>query len=230
MNGALHKPHRNSTIFIVLALWIFWGFGYETLFKRLMTDVEGTVISAEDIPSPLAPARHGTEYILRSPTGRPISYIAGSTDASLSRNIPVGSYIKKRRWHLSYERDGQQVDDFSISFYLASLAMAVGCLVWGVRLSRHELEVMAKRMKTQLFAAKALCGFALTWLILYGYTFIPHSAESTREMKRLTHTPRGAAIMAGAIVLFSVASKLIFVDLWCWLETHRGRKRTRSST
>jgi hypothetical protein len=135
----LNKPQTNPTILIVLALWIFWGFGYETLFKRLMTDVEGTVISAQDIPYPLAPARHGTEYVFQSQEGRTISYIAGPTDASLPRSIPVGTYIKKRRWHLSYERDGQQVDDFGIMFYVASLAMAVGCLVWGVRLNRKQL-------------------------------------------------------------------------------------------
>ena len=123
---------------IVVALWIFWGFGYETLWKRLTTNVEGTVVSAKDIP--VAPGRHGTEYILRSPDGGTIVYVAGPSDASLPRSMPVGTYIKKRLWHLSYERDGHQAQDFSVLFYATILAIAAGCLAWGVRLNRNQPE------------------------------------------------------------------------------------------
>ena len=119
----------------VFGLWILWGFGYESLWARLVTNVEGIVISARDIPSPLAPARHGTEYVLRAADGRSVTYIAGATDASLARNMPIGTTIKKQRWHLSYERDGQKVEDFSIAFYAVTLSAAVGVLVWAVRLN-----------------------------------------------------------------------------------------------
>jgi hypothetical protein len=124
---------------VVIALWILWGFGYQTLFTRLMADVDGTVISTQDIPYPLAPARHGTEYVFKNPEGRTVTYIAGPTDASLPRSMPVGTYIKKRRGHYSYERDGQHVDDFGIIFYLACLAIAISCLVWAGRLNRKQL-------------------------------------------------------------------------------------------
>ena len=137
MDTVLRKPNPKPIVLFVFGLWILWGFGYETLWARLMTDVEGTVVSAQDTPSPLAPARHGTEYVVRSPDSRNIIYIAGATDASLPRNIPVGAYIKKQRWHLSYERDGQKIDDFSILFYAAILSAAVGSLVWGVKLNRE---------------------------------------------------------------------------------------------
>jgi hypothetical protein len=53
--------------------------------------------------------------------------------------MPVGTYIKKRRWHFSYERDGQPVDEFGIVFYLVFLAMAVGCVVWAAKLRRKRL-------------------------------------------------------------------------------------------
>jgi hypothetical protein len=115
---------------------MFWGFG-TTLSQRLMTDIEGTVISAEDIPVTFS-QRHGTDYVVLSPEGRTISYIAGATDASLPRSMPVGTYIKKQRWHTSYERNGQQVDDFGTLSYAAILAGAVGLLVWAAKLKKSE--------------------------------------------------------------------------------------------
>jgi hypothetical protein len=111
MGVALRKLSTHPTIFFLLALWIVWWGGYENLWKHLMTDVEGTVVSAQDIPSRFAPTEHATGYQLRGPVGWTFQYVAGTTDASLPSNIPVGSYIKKQRWHLSYKKDGEQVND-----------------------------------------------------------------------------------------------------------------------
>ncbi len=53
-------------------------------------------------------------------------------------------------------------------------------------------------------------------------------AEYTKEMQRFTHTSRGFALLMGIVISFSLVSKFIFVDLWHWRETRRGRKKTRS--
>lgn len=140
MSTVFHKPQPKPVVLIVFGLWILWGFGFETLGSRLMTNVEGTIISSQDIPHPLAPARHGTEYTLRTPDGGNVRYTAGATDASLSRSIPVGTYIKKQRWRLSYELNGQEIDDFSLPFYASFLSVAVASLVWGVKLNREPQE------------------------------------------------------------------------------------------
>lgn len=132
----MHKPQPNPIVLFLFGLWILWGFGYETVWFRLMTHVEGTVVSAHDIL--LAPARHGTEYVFRTGEGRDISYLAGATDASLSRHIPVGSYVRKLRWHLCYGVDGQTINDFSVPFYAVMLSVAVGILVWAINLHRQE--------------------------------------------------------------------------------------------
>jgi len=134
-----HKPQQpKPALLIVFGLWILWGFGLQSLGKRLITNVEGTIISSQDIPYPLAPARHGTEYTVRTPEGSNFRYTAGATDASLPRNMPVGTYIKKQRWRHSYERNGHEIDDFSLPFYLAILSAAVALLVWGVKLNREQ--------------------------------------------------------------------------------------------
>jgi hypothetical protein len=59
--------------------------------------------------------------------GQQQSHIAGPTDASLPRNMPVGARIVKRPRSVSYERDGQRVSDFSLLFYVLMLGVAAVC-------------------------------------------------------------------------------------------------------
>jgi hypothetical protein len=116
-------------VLLLLGLWIVWGFGFQTVGARLEAHMDGVVISSRDIPVTRGP-RYATEYTLRGPDGQNQVYIAGATDASLPRSIPVGTYLKKRRWHLSYERNYQRVDDFPLLFYRVTLGIALGCVLW----------------------------------------------------------------------------------------------------
>jgi len=122
------------TILLLVAFWIFWGFGYQTLLKRLLSQVEGIVISRQVITDPIAPARYSTEYVVLGPDNQNHNYIAGPTDASLPRTIPVGTKIKKVRWRWSYEENGRQLDDFGWIFYLVVLTMNTACLAWALQL------------------------------------------------------------------------------------------------
>jgi len=130
------KVVSNPAIPLIFGLFILWGFGYETVGTRLKTQLEGVVVSSRDIPSTGAP-RYATEYTLRGPDGRESVYVAGATDASLPRSMPVGTTLKKQRWHLAYEKNGQRVDDFGVSFYGMMLGIAVACLAWSIFLSRR---------------------------------------------------------------------------------------------
>jgi len=125
---------------LVLAAWSIWmigGFGFYTLGNRLWAHLDGIVVTSRDIPSTRGP-RYITEYILRGPDGRESLYTAGSTDSTLPRSMPVGTVLKKKRWHLDYERDGQRTSDFSLPFYLGILAIGFGCLGWSVLLARRQ--------------------------------------------------------------------------------------------
>src|SRR5439155_25474230 len=105
------KATLNPLVLLLSALWIFWAFGYETLADRLMTEVEGTVISAHDIPF-TGGRRYRTEYILRGNDGRDHLYIAGSVDGALPGIMPRGTHIKTQRWQLFWERKEQRVGGF----------------------------------------------------------------------------------------------------------------------
>lgn len=119
---------------LVIGAWsllMIWAFGINTLGMRLWIQCDGLVTASRDIPPTRGP-RYTTDYLLRGPGGQETRYIAGPTDASLPRSMPIGTSLRKKRWHLYYERNGQRVDDFPLSFYVAMLTLGFGCLGWSV--------------------------------------------------------------------------------------------------
>ena len=117
-------------IYICTSLWILWGFGWDTVGRRLWTQVDGIVIASRDVPSTGAP-RYATQYVVRSHDGDKQVFWAGPTDGSLDRSMPVGTQIRKERWHLDYERDGQ-TEGFPVIFYGVMLSLAVGLMSRGL--------------------------------------------------------------------------------------------------
>lgn len=114
---------------LIWGLWILWAFGLQTFFVFLITEVDGIIVSSRDIPPNRGP-RYATEYTLRAPDGHEFAYLAGATDATLPRSMPVGTRLKKERWQLSYERDGQQVNDSFPFFYATVIGLrfaSIGC-------------------------------------------------------------------------------------------------------
>jgi hypothetical protein len=124
----MKSPNPQSVILTIFALWILWGFGFQTLWKRYTTELEGVVISSRDEPSKGAP-RYTTEYIVRDASGRDARYVAGATDASLDRSIAVDSRIEKKWGQLGYELNGQW-RSFPVGFYCAVLGAAFFALFW----------------------------------------------------------------------------------------------------
>jgi hypothetical protein len=144
MSAMSQKPARPASqkpkpwVLIFFGLFILWGFGWETIGRRLQTDVDGVIVGSQDVPSTGAP-RYATRYTVRGPDGNEQVFWAGATDASLPRSMPVGTRIRKRRWHLDYEQNGRHVDFIPEKyFYDLVLACGVGMTVWGVFLWRSQ--------------------------------------------------------------------------------------------
>jgi hypothetical protein len=134
----IQKPRGTPNPFVLLgfSLFMLYAFGYETLYQRLTTQLEGVVVSSHDVHSPNNP-RYITEYILRAPDGHETKYVAGSSDASLPQSMPLGTTISKRKWRLDYERDGEQVSDFPTALYGLTLGAGLAGLVWSILLFRQ---------------------------------------------------------------------------------------------
>ncbi len=127
--GTPGKNGPHPVLLLLPALFIFWGFGVETLGARLTTEVNGTITAVQYLPKKGA-ARYAAEYTLQGADGKSSAYIAGPTDASLPRDMPVGTTLQKTRWQLGYERDGKPANDFPIAFYSAAFGIALGFILW----------------------------------------------------------------------------------------------------
>jgi len=134
----LPKPRTATSPYVILgfSLFLLYGFGYETLYQRLVAQAEGVIVSSRDVHSPNNP-RYITRYVLRAPDGHETNYVAGSSDASLPQSMPVGTTISKRKWHLDYERDGEHVSDFPAALYALTLGAGLAGLVWSILLFRQ---------------------------------------------------------------------------------------------
>lgn len=128
------KPH--PAILLVWALWVLW-IAASTTWYRLELRLDGEVTASRDIPPTRGP-RYATGYTLRAKDGQEQDYVAGATSDSLPRSMPVGTYLRKQRWQLSYERNGQKVDDYGLWFPGVLICIAISALVWSAKIWRAE--------------------------------------------------------------------------------------------
>jgi hypothetical protein len=128
-------PLPRSNAFLLLAV-MAWSFGGSEIYRRGVFAVEGTLVSSTTTCVQPANNRCASEYVVLSSDGVRTSYVAGPTDASLPRDLPVGTVISKRRWSIDYFLNGQRVDDFPVMFYAVVMAFGVLCLcLWVMRFS-----------------------------------------------------------------------------------------------
>jgi hypothetical protein len=117
--------------FLILGAVLVMMSGSE-IYGRGSIEIEGKIINREVVCQQPKNNRCVTNYLISSGSGQNQSvYSAGPMDESLSRDLLIGTTLKKRKWALVYEADGKIVDDFPIIFYSGLLAiglMAIG--IW----------------------------------------------------------------------------------------------------
>lgn len=133
---------RDAIMLVLIGLFLMWGFGWQTVGRRLWTNVDGVIITSRDVPAKGAP-RYATEYTVRGNDSSETVFWAGPTDGSLARSMPVGTRILKKRWHLDYDRDGHHVG-FPYVFYAFILSLALVLLVRGLLLLYTQRKLKTK--------------------------------------------------------------------------------------
>jgi len=124
------NDRRKATVFIAFGLFILWGFGWNTVGRQLLTSIDGVIVVRRVVPS-------ATEYTVRGDDGNEKVFRAGATDASLPGSMPVGTRIRKKLWHLDYERDGHR-ESFPWILYSSVLGIAVSLIAWGILILRSQ--------------------------------------------------------------------------------------------
>jgi len=124
---------------IVVAIGIFWTFGYNGVWHRLQIDLEGKVTTRQDFPQTRYTHGPTTLYTLIKGDGTIREYTATATDPSLPRTIPIGAYVMKRKGELFYFLNGERIDDFPLTAYIVLLCVGLGCMIGaGIRLARDK--------------------------------------------------------------------------------------------
>ena len=126
-----------SHSFLAVAALLCFLFGANEIVQRLLIELDGIVISSQTSTG----NRQATTYVFRSTDGGQHQYVAGPTDQSLPRRLPVGTRITKRKYDLGWERDGQRVNDFPLYFYVGACGIGGMLAYWAFfqwRLNRPE--------------------------------------------------------------------------------------------
>jgi hypothetical protein len=107
-------------------------FASNEVWSRSSIQVDGLVVSSDTQCEQPYNNRCVTTYILQSrQTGKKTEYQAASNDSSLRRYLPVGTRIHKVKGHLTYEINGQQVNDFPLYFYEVFLLVGLALVLSG---------------------------------------------------------------------------------------------------
>jgi hypothetical protein len=127
-----NKPYRSFAIGGVLGLLFSGG----EIYSRASIELIGTIVSSRtDCVQPYN-NRCSSVYLVENSRGTRTEYIAGPTDHSLKRSLPVGTSIDKQRWSLSYVVDGQRIDNFPRYFYFGIGFLSLCFLYWAFSLYR----------------------------------------------------------------------------------------------
>ena len=123
---------------LVFVLWGIMGIGccsYAIWIRSLMT-VDGTIIRSikqcsQDKNNQCSSTYNIYTVRLRQ-SGEEVQYEGGTEGAaSLQNNLSVGTQIHKIKGQLTYEINGQSIDNFPLPIYLTSITLSGASLIGG---------------------------------------------------------------------------------------------------
>ena len=101
-------------------------FSSNEILQRALIQVEGTIVSSQTTKG----NRPATYYVVRGADGVNREYVAGATDSSLPRRLPIGTYVRKDKYKLSWQENQDIVADFPLYFYMGNYGIALALAYW----------------------------------------------------------------------------------------------------
>jgi hypothetical protein len=124
-----------SVAFTLWGISLIW-FSSSTVYERLAINLEGQVVSRSQGTYYGSPGKY-VDYRIRQLDGMTVTYRANGNDTALSRGIPIGAYVIKKRWQLDYYVDGKRISDFPANFYFPLLMAALLLVAFGSYIFIH---------------------------------------------------------------------------------------------
>jgi len=145
-----NKPLKLNPFFVIAFMWgiPFMIFSFYNINARLKIEVEGRIIERQEghpyKPPDKPPVRRFVNYKILQNDGTTISFYTGYTDPSLSRDMPIGAYVIKKKGKLVYTVDGEKYDDFPTLFYIIDGVIGFSIFTLGIAIG-----IWRKRKRAQ---------------------------------------------------------------------------------
>jgi len=131
---ALNQMNYRGLVFFPALIWFF---ACSEIYQRAVIELNGVVVSSQTSCVQPQNNRCATTYVVEGPDKSRTTYIAGPTDKALSRQLPVGTMIAKKKWALAYSINGQRINDFPSIFYGTLLVFGLCLVGWWYFLTRR---------------------------------------------------------------------------------------------
>lgn len=145
--------------FLVVVLVLARGSGdYAVVLEHLLAQFDGVVVARTDVRYPPWTRNHATRYVIRGSDGQERIFTTDPSDGG-THGFPIGTRLRKQRWDLSYEENGQPVNDFPLAWYglwlIVDFAVVAGCVILAIMIrirdrTAHELAAAVERGKRLL--------------------------------------------------------------------------------
>ena len=109
------------------------------LYGRATIELNGVVVSSDTSCMQPWSNRCATKYVIEAADHSKALYIAGPSDDSLRRRLPVGTELVKEKWKFWYLVNGQRIDDFGLTGYLCLAGFGLALLRWHFMYERQNL-------------------------------------------------------------------------------------------
>jgi hypothetical protein len=127
---------RTPQAYMFLIVPIFGAlFCGSELYQRARIELNGTVVASDTTCMQPQNNRCATTYVLENAAHLREMYVAGPTDHSLPRRLPIGTTVVKKKWSMSYWLNGRHVNDFPVQFYAWVFLTSV-CVGWWAYVKR----------------------------------------------------------------------------------------------
>jgi len=105
---------------------------YAMVLGQFVVQFDGVVVArTDDLHYPPWTRNRVTRYVIHETDGRDGVYHADPSEGGGS-GFPIGTVLRKQRWHLDYEENGQPRNDFPLPLYFFFVILDTGLLAAAV--------------------------------------------------------------------------------------------------
>ncbi len=124
----MRKSHITPGLAILTILLLSSG-EYATVVGHYLAQFDGVVVArTELVHYPPWTRNLTTKYVIQESDGRKYVYYADPSQGHID-GFPIGTHLAKQRWHMDYEADGQERNDFPLPIYAFWMILDFGVLV-----------------------------------------------------------------------------------------------------